>query len=309
MNVRNFLTAIAATGAPEKATEESPSTQTTIFNPDSNVVQQTFENHGWKVGTLVAHKKVDPKNPKADEQFEIGHVNDDGTVGMHPVGADGTINKKKVVMTDQVKLQSTFKTVDSTSRLSTWDALSNVPPTLGQDLWLSVGTQAIVAASYQHRSCPAGSIYVQKKPAVKVVVASVPTDDFVLTPYPAVVKKGKETSHIHLIVGANPPVYFNIEKPDMDVLQVLEFWRMRRSAEKDHAHMEISVVEVACPLPKLKGIPKSVVVQVPTAVPFKKLAPGDELVLYVPAKQKTEKVEKLLPVMQEPALKKPRTAE
>ena len=191
MNVRTFLSAIAAIGATEEAVEESPSEQTTIFDPISNVVQQTLENHGMKVGTLVAPKKVDPKHPKADEQLEIGHVNDDGTVGMHPVGADGSINKAVIVMTDSVKLQNTFKTVDSASRLSKWDALSNVPPTPGQDFWLSVGTQATAATSYQRRNCPAGSIYIQKKPVVKVVVVFVPTDDFVFTPYPAILKKGR----------------------------------------------------------------------------------------------------------------------
>ena len=265
-------------------------------------------NHGWEVGSLVANKKTDPTTPKRDEQFEIGHVNDEGAGGLHPLHADGTTDKATVVMTDQVKLQATFKLVDDPSRLSKWDALADAPPTFGPDFWLSVATQAIVAASYQHRQCPAGSIYVQKKPAVKVVVAE--EGEFVFTPYPAVVKKGKDTSQIHLTVGANPPVDFNVEKPDMDMPHVLEFWRMRRSPERDHSNMEISMVDVVCPLPKVgKGVPKSVVVKVPTAVPFTKIQPGDELVLHLPAKQKTEKVEKLLPLMQEPPMKKPRTLE
>ena len=111
--------------------------------------------------------------------------------GMHPVCADGTLDEAQVVMTDQVKLQITFNTVGNTSRLSKWSALFNDPPTLGQDFFLSVGTQAIAVASYQHRKCPAGSIYIQKKPVVKVVVVFVPTDDFVFTPYPAILKKGR----------------------------------------------------------------------------------------------------------------------
>ena len=261
-------------------------------------------------GSLVALKKVDPKTPKRDEQLEIGHVNDDGTVGLHPIHADGTVDKANIVMTDQVKLQNTFKLVDTSSRLSKWDALSCAPPTLGPEFWQSVAKQAIVAASFQHRNCPEGSIYIQRKPTVKVVVASVPTSPFVLLPCPSVVKKGKEVGPIHLTVSANPPVVFNIEKPDMEMLQVLDFWRMRRSPEKDHSNMELSMVEVTCPLPKLaKGFPKSVVVQVPTAIPFTTIAPGDELVLHAPVKQKEAKVEKLLPVMQEPLAKKPRTVE
>ena len=283
---------------------------TGIFDPSSDVAQQTMANRGWRVGTLVAPKKNDQTKPKADSQFEIGHINDDGTVGMHPVCADGTIDKATVVMTDQVKLQSTYKSVDGSNRLSKWDSLSTKPPSVGQDFWLSVAMQAMVAASYQHRNCPAGSIYIQKKPSVKVIVASVPARNFVITPYPAVVKKGRDTNHIHLTIGADPPVDFNIEKPDMEDLQLFEFWRMRRCSDKDSANMEISMIEVAHALPKLvNGIPKSVTVQVPTAVPFTSVAPGDELVLYVPARQKAEKVDKLLPVMQEPVQKKPRTVE
>ena len=302
---RNFLTTIAATGAPATVVAASSEQTCTIFDPSSNVVQQTLANHGWNVGDLVAPKKVDPKTPRADMQFTIGYVNEDGTLGLHPVCADGTTDTAKVVMTDQVKLQHGFKSVGDSARLSKWVALSDAPPTLGLDFWLGVATQALVAASYQHRKCPVGSIYIQKKPAVKVVVASVPKDDFVFTPYPGVPKKGKETSHIHMTVDSSPPVDFNIEKPDMEMLQVLEFWRMRRSAEKDHANMKIRMVEVVCPLPQVvKGIPKSVRVQVPTAVPFTKIAPGVELVLHCPSLKKTAKVEKLLPVLQEPAVKK-----
>ena len=104
-------------------------------------------------------------------------------------------------------------------------------------------------------------------------------------------------------------VMFNIDRPGLDVEQFLEFWRMRRSTEKDNANMEISMVEVTRPLPKLKDIPESVVVQVPTAAPFKTIAPGGELALYAPAKQKTEKVDtQCFDVMHEPVQKKAKTS-
>ena len=151
---------------------------------------------------------------------------------------------------------------------------------------------------------------------LKVIVANAPDGNFVFTPHPAVVKKGKEhgQGQIQMVVGAAPPVVFNVEKPDMDVMKYLEFWRTRRSSEKTQANMEISMVDVTCPLPKLaKGIAKSVIVQVPTAVNFRPVAAGDELVLYISARPKPEKVGKLLPVrMEEPrvhAMKKARTAE
>ena len=208
-------------------------------------------------------------------------------------------------MTDQVSLKNAYKSIDASARLSMWDTLAPGPCAIGQDFWLGVATQALVVAMHQHHNCPAGSIYIQQKPVVKVVVASVPSGKLAITPYPAVVKKGKETNHVHLTIGTTPPVDFNIEKPDMTMLHMIEFWRMRRVSEKDHANMVISMVDVEYSLPEhVKGLPKTLIVKVPIAMPCKKVKVGDELVLHIPAKQKAEKTEKLLPVRQEPAQKK-----
>ena len=209
-----------------------------------------------------------------------------------------------------MSLNNAYKSIDASARLSTWDALAPGPCDIGQDFWLGVATQALVVAMHQHHNCPAGSIYIQKKPVVKVVVASVPSGKLAITPYPAVVKKGKETNHVHLTIGTTPPVDFNIEKPDMTMLRMIEFWRMRRVWEKDHANMVISMVDVEYWLPKhVPGLPKSLIVKVPIATPCKKVKEGDELVLHIPAKQKAEKTEKLLRVLQEPAQKKQRTVD
>ena len=96
-----------------------------------------------------------------------------------------------VLKSDQVNLNRLYKSIDASACLSKWHELVSGPSDIGQDFWLGVATQAMVAAMHQHHNCPAGSIYVQKKPAVKVVVASAPSEKFVLTPYPAVVKKGE----------------------------------------------------------------------------------------------------------------------
>ena len=161
-NARRFLTRVADTDGENKSVHAQASGEATIFDPSANVAQQNLENLGWKVGTLVAHKKVDPEAPKADEQFDIGHANDDGTIGLHPLLPDGTVDKAKVVMTDQVQLQKSFKRVDGADRLSKLPIPSDDTPTLGPDFWMGVAMQAIVAASYQYRKCPAASIYIQK---------------------------------------------------------------------------------------------------------------------------------------------------
>ena len=142
---------------------------------------------------------------------------------------------------------------------------------------------------------------------MKVIVATI--DDFVFAPYPAVVRKGKEVSPIQATILIDPPVVFNLDKPDLtSAVDQQPFWRMRKVQDKEHANMHLTTVEVVCPLPKLgKSYPKSVKVHVTVATIFKKVAPGDELVLYVPANKKVKETPKLLPVVAEPVAKKLRS--
>ena len=80
-------------GAPSMVAQKPTDQPSAIFDPSSNVAQQTFANYGWKIGSIVAPSKTDPKKPKADVQFEIGFVNDDGSIGLHPILADGSVDK------------------------------------------------------------------------------------------------------------------------------------------------------------------------------------------------------------------------
>ena len=100
----------------------------------------------------------------------------------------------------------------ASSRLSIWEGLVPGPCEVQLDFWLGVAAQAMVVAMHKHHHCPAGSIYVAKKPTTKVVVAN--AVKFVFTPYPARLSKvGKEVSHVHLGIGTNPPVALNVDRP------------------------------------------------------------------------------------------------
>jgi len=131
-----------------------------------------------------------------------------------------------------------------------------------------------------------------------------------LIPFPSVVKRPvvlKDASPLQVTIMRDPPVVFNLDKPDMSSIDILAYWRMRRAVDKERANMELTTVEVTCPLPKLgKSFPKTVKVNVTVAVAISAVAAGDELVLFVPAKQKQKETHKLLPVASEPMTKKPR---
>ena len=280
----------------------------TIFDPSSNVVQQTLANHGWIIGSIVAPKKIDPCKPRADEQFEIGIINDDGTIGLHPIDADGELIKETVVMTDQVKLQQTYRSVDKSNRLSKWSTLDDTHPICYSEYWSSVASLALICADHEHFHCPPGTVYVQKSPVVKVVVSKVPEQDIVLVPYPAVIKDFRHPTALKVTVQKEPAYpLFHLDKPDISKSTDMHvFWRMRRVTDKKHANMELTTVEVTCPVLKLtKKSPKTVQVTVTVATVISKVEPGDELVLFVPAKEKAKEADKkLLPVASEPRQKK-----
>ena len=282
----------------------------TIFDPSSNVVQQTLANHGWEVGSIITAKKVNPCKPRADEQFEIGIINDDGTIGLHPIDTDGKVVKDKVVMTDQVQLKDTYRKIDKSLRLSKWSDLDDTHP-ISYELWMPIANLSLLVADYEHFHCPPGTVYIQKSPAVKVIVSKVPDQDIVLVPYPAVVKDFRHPGPVQITVVKEPayPV-FNLEKPDLSKsTETHAFWRMRRVTDKKHANMELTTVEVTCPVPKLgKSYGKNVKVTVAVATVISKVEPGVELVLFVPPKENKAKSapSKLLPVASEPVASEPK---
>ena len=88
---------------------------------------------------------------------------------------------------------------------------------------------------------------------------------------------------------------FTIDRPDMQTYPALEFWRMKKVSVLEHATMELTMIDARVPLPDLgPSMPHSVVVQVPAAILCKKVVPGSELVLFIPAKAKQVDERKVL---------------
>ena len=100
---------------------------------------------------------------------------------------------------------------------------------------------------------------------------------------------------------------FILDKPDNKQTSI-DFWKMRRVHDEEHANMKISMVEqkVMSPaMPSLKdeGITSSNLVAVPTAVLTRDVKRGDELVLFV-SKAKQEEKKRPQNIVFAPASKK-----
>ena len=307
----------------DESAGEVESGASAIFDPTSNVVQQTLANHGWKIGAIVAPKKsAEPTAPKADCQYEIGYVNDDGSIGLYTVDASGNTDPGSVVMTTQVKLQNEFRYVDASMRLS---QLDSYPQTVAaaEGVYMAAATLGVTSAYFEKRKCPADALYIQDKPSTKVIVKSESTIAAGGIVFPAfsqslkVVKdRGPSAPYaFNAIVkskaGDTATVLgtFTLDRPDVKEYPALEFWKLRRVSEEKHANMTIGSVNMQVPLPKIdSSVLKLVYVEVPTAVTCAPVRLGDELVLYVPAKEKQASNTKVLPVAFEPKPKRAKTS-
>ena len=289
--------------------------QQAIFDPCSNVVTQTLNNMGWHIGSIVTPKMQEPNEPKADQQFELGYVNDDGSIGLYTISNDGATDAENVVMTTQVLLAKEYKRVDMGSRLAKLQGSPQDIEVSDVGCYASAALLGLASAHFCKRKCPDECVYIQEKPHVKVIVNEPQRKgSIVFPPCSSGVKPCKEADR-----GNQPFLVtiqskkaelgvFIIDKPSSDTFQAVEFWRLRKVYVRDQANMELTTIDVTVPLPEMspKGL-KSVIATIPVATLFKNVNVGDELVLYLPPKDTKKKASACamaLPATCEPIAKK-----
>jgi len=263
-----------------------------IFDPSQNVAVQTVANLGWTVGLLVGKKKAsDFKRPSKDEQFEISYINDEGGLGLCPVGKGGVPIVDSIIVVNKTDIGKQYKVLDNSQRLS---IEKNYPrrETSTAGIEHAIGIMALHSAFQSSNIVPKESIYIQSTPSTKLIVsaASLEIGDIMLMPWATSmkpVKKDKAPEFVLTGLRSTDDVrHFELDKPCPKAYGVYEFWKLRKVGEKEHANMEFAMVTVKVPLPKLKGFANTMVVELPQAVLFKNVKEGDELVLYIPALKK-----------------------
>ena len=258
-----------------------------MFDATGEVARQSMENLGWKVGTLLNKKvKADLKIPRCDLQWEIGVINDDGSVGVHNVQSDGKTNKDTIEIIPAIEITKHYRIIDNKFRLSK-DKYPLMETDINIGMYAAAATMALQSAMHTQSRVPTGAMYLQKTPTAKLIVQadSLVVGDLVCVawgPSARVIKRDVDNEIVvKLTIGETEKLY-NIEPPDVKQCAV-EFWRMRRVAEKENANMEITMLEVTVPLPAKWGV-KSIIAKIPAAILTKKVVKGDELVLFVNTK-------------------------
>jgi hypothetical protein len=261
-----------------------------MFDATVEVARQSMENLGFKVGTIVVKKvKADPEIPRCDLQWEIGLINDDGSVGIHSVQSDGNTNKNAIEIIPAIEMTKHYKIIDNKLRLSE-DKYPLMETDINIGMYTAVATMALQSAMHTQHRVPATSLYLQKLPTAKLIVKaeSIAVGDLVCVawgPSARVLKKDVDHEIIVKITIGKTEKLYTIETPDVKQCAV-DFWRMRKVTDnKEHANMEVTMLDVTVPLPAKWGV-KSVIAKVPAAILTKTVVKGDELVLFVNTKAK-----------------------
>ena len=264
-----------------------------LFDTTSDVAQQSLRNIGFNVGTIVANKTPsEPTKPKADVQFEIAYINDDGSVGLRSVTKRG-VTAESVVVVGVADLTQAYKVVDEKHRLSIVDEYPNNGTGLDVGLYESLSVIGINVAFKRRNKVPSNAVYLQGTPSQKLIVSAekIEVGGLAFVAWAPGVKAVKETTahadndvHAKLKFENDSGIYqFELHKPCPKT--IVEFWKVKRVSNKEHANMEMTVVQENITVTGLR-IGK-VPAEVPCAVLFKDVHKGDELVLYVPAAPKT----------------------
>lgn len=285
----------------------SQNVDATIFDPSKCVGQQSLQNSGWREGAIMTLKKKDAKEqPKADSQFELTYINEDGSAGLCPIDADGNTKRDEIIVVQAIDIVNDYKKLDPKDRLSKLDVTLPVPFNMTEGLFNALAVIGVNEAFANNSLCPSGSIYIQKTPTQKVIVASLECDGLQAVPWSPTMKNcttksdGFKKLLTVSVLGMDDTTLaeFSIDMPGDLPYSGAFFWKIRRSSDETCCNMKMAIVNAKVPLPKMSSVeskvPKHVIVTVPYAVLSKPVRQGDELVLYVPDK-KAQAKSKVLP--------------
>ena len=105
-------------------------------------------------------------------RFELGYINDGGSVGLFPIDADGKANDAGLVIVPQVDLTSQYRLIPAHKdpRLSR-SAAFPAPFRMEDNMpWSAMATIGVNEAMCAENKYPKESIYLQEHPTQKVVV-------------------------------------------------------------------------------------------------------------------------------------------
>lgn len=292
----------SASGSAATVAEDEPPSNALNFASDgtNDAGRMTVINSGFKVGCVVEPKKLETD---VDEQYELQYINDDGSVGVYAIQADGKndVTALKVFKFDD--LVQKYKVVKN--RIELVDGYPDTNHVTHSDKMEEVKHKGALAYAlntlYDGKGYKTVEFRCQKKPKERLFCLTEALAGKVrLVPVTAKAAEPTETVPMKSVVVKIGASKYQLNSMGLEC--VSEFFFMRVVHEKKNANMLLEQFSIDAPV----SSSEKVHVTVPCAVNSGAIAKGEELVLYKPA-PKAKAGARPVNVAMEPPIKKPKT--
>ena len=286
---------VASTASSSNSTELD--SVSNVFDATAeDAVHQALKHKGIMVGTLMQPRSESPSAFGIESQFEVTHINDDGTIGIQSIKVDGTLQgaSKVVSMANIVD----YQIVKRECRLKEFPM--KLPVFKELDTIHRIVAEIAMYNLYHKHMQSNDMLIVQGAPKIRLLARSdIPADSLTLVPWSLGVQPkplaSKNDCRTIVEVLTKPPVVFGISAPlGLGKKMELGFWRMQEE-KKDpaKANMKWSTKIEKVPWPVDIGLGQTVSVSITVAVNTTAIEPLQVIRVFTKpiAAEKTMKLE------------------
>ena len=279
--VNKFLESVQPRHAGDEPSQAKPSpteTLTVINALDEDLAKSVLSRLGIFAGTTLEQKT----GSTAGNQWQVEYVNDDGSIGVRAIGADGTCSDQEITVVARDKV-SGYAVVKETRRIKLLQLAELQPDVFGQDVYKQmIANFGIAAAYHQHKVSP-DMIHIQGQPKIRVLSRrTLKAGSLIMVPWTLNVSPRKPTdkSSATIDVMMDAPSSFALKPPaGLGKSIEVEYWRLQPATHDKDANMRLTTIDVLVNYPIDFGEGETVNVRMTVATNFKKVDAGVELKL------------------------------
>lgn len=262
---------------------DTPADGKTLFDASNNVEAQTMANLGFNVGGLLKQKV-------GNKQYEIGYMNEDGSVGLYKIMYDGSVaqGKDALVIATMADMEKYVTISDKQKYAVLAEYPTSRPSSLDSSFFQSIATVAVQTAYYENMP-KATDLYIQTAPTKGVFVKadSLNVGSLTLVPWTSAVTKTADEKFkgptVTVKVSETEVYKFEITRSGKPA-EFIEFWKMHApTSDEKLTTMEMSTIVVHVPVPKVAQFTRKgamVQCEVSCAVLHRDVVHGESLVLF-----------------------------
>ena len=284
--VKNFVDTIGGAdphdaGVPQPSNpKDTDSTKSNLFDATADdAIHQVLKNNGIAQGVLL-QPKVRPNPLKLDSQFEVNHVNEDGSIGIRAIKVDGSLSDS-VTNVSMQDIQN-YQIIKSEHRMKELP-LAPLKYMDFDNFYRMVAEIGLHKVQIQFANV-SDMVIIQGAPKVRLIARKdIEIGELTLVPWSTSMQhKPIETTNdcrTYVKVGTTPPKVFGISSPP-GLGKVVEsaFWRMQEEKKAAKSgNMKWTTVSTVVTWPIDIGLGKTVTVDIAVATNNKVIRADGEI--------------------------------